>query len=345
MTLSELSESLRQKRDLQAEDISAAVVWLTKEESPEAEKIAFLRELSRKGETAEEISEFAKQFLSRALVPQIDLKSLGKPVLDNCGTGGDRLDLFNVSTTAAFVLAGGGVAVAKHGNRSISSSSGGADVLEALGVPFDLDPSVLAESLKRNGMGFLFAPKFHPAFKALAPVRRQLASEGVVTIFNILGPLLNPLQPEFQMIGLFRPEILANYATTLSMLGRTRAWVFTGYTEDKQPMDELSLAGHNEIVQISGTTIQQIETLSHPLAPAATPNLRGGDATLNAEILVGILDGTITDAKRDMVLLNAAAGFHLCGLAPDLNQGVERAKESILSGAALAKLHAMQQLA
>ena len=331
-----LLSTLENGTELTAPQIETAVAALIDPAEHNDEKTSFLRALRTKGETPAEIAGFARALLARAVNPGIDPARLPGPAIDVCGTGGDQLDLFNVSTTVAFVLAGGGAAVVKHGNRAITSKSGGADVLAALGVPLDLPPDGLRRSLERSGFGFLFAPRYHPAFAAIGPARRQLAAEGVGTIFNLLGPLLNPARPDHQLVGIFAAALAETYAEVLRQLGRRSVWVVHG----EGGMDELSTLGatsvsrfdlrrsdatHHETVSPEQAGLSRIDTLKE---------LRGGTAAENARVLVGILSGEIRGARRDIVLFNAAAGFVVTGLSDDLFAGVERARESILSGRA-----------
>ena len=185
--------------------------------------------------------------------PGVDPARLPGPLLDVCGTGGDRLDLFNVSTTAAFVLAAGGAAVAKHGNRGVSSRSGGADVLAALGVPLDRDPADARRDLETHGLCFLLAPRYHPAFAAVAPVRRALAAEGVSTVFNLLGPLLNPVRPARQLVGVFEERLTGTFAQVFRELGRARAWAVHGDAGGGRGMDEFSTLGPTAVAACEAT--------------------------------------------------------------------------------------------
>ena len=330
-----LLASLTRKEELSPAQIAEAVAALTDEAVPDAGKADFLRALRAKGETPVEIAGFAHALLARAVDPEVDPARLPGPLLDVCGTGGDRLGLFNVSTTAAFVLAAGGAIVVKHGNRAVTSRSGGADVLAALGIPLDQPPAGLRRSLETTGFGFLFAPHYHPAFRAVAPVRRQLAAEGIGTIFNLLGPLLNPARPAHQLVGLFAPDALAPYAETLQRLGRRSAWTVHG----AGGMDELSTLGESRVCSfqedgpITSATVTPEDAELPRLADPAP--LVGGDAEENARTLVGILAGEILDARRDLVLLNAAAGFVVAGLSGDLAAGAERARAILADGTAL----------
>ncbi len=338
--------ALHAGRELSPGDVASAVTALLAPADvvSDARKGAFLRDLRARGETPGEIAAFAHRLLERAVDPGIDPARLPGPLLDVCGTGGDRLDLFNVSTTAAFVLAAGGAAVAKHGNRGVSSRAGGADVLAALGIPLDREPADARRDLETHGLCFLLAPRYHPAFAAVAPVRRALAAEGVSTVFNLLGPLLNPARPARQLVGVFTDALTATFARVFRELKRERAWAVHGDAGEGRGMDELSTLGVTTIAECEGETLRE-----HRIEPgrAGLPRavslgeLRGGDAAENARILVGILAGEIRGSKRDLVLLNAAAGFVVAGLSPDLFAGVERARTVLDGGEALGKLRAV----
>lgn len=304
-------------------------------------KAALLRALSAKGETMDEIACFVRAFLAHAVQPSLDLTQLAAPAIDVCGTGGDKLGLFNVSTTSMFVLAACGVAVVKHGNRGITSRSGGADVLESLGIRIDLPPALFAECVQRHGAAFMLAPQYHPAFASVAPVRKQLAAEGTRTIFNIIGPLLNPLQPAYQLAGVFDAALPEVYAGILRNLGRTRAWAVHGTTSEGAGMDEVSTLGPTIIVKAEPAGVER-ETITIPAAPATLADLLGGDAEENALILLKILDGSDAGPKRDLVLANTAAALQVTGLAQSWEEGLARTGEAIASGNALAVLRALQ---
>lgn len=328
-------------RELTPDQIDLAADQLLDVSVTDSDKAAFLRALADKGETPAEIAAFVSAFLGRAVQPTIDRASLGRPLLDVCGTGGDRLDLFNVSTASVFVLAAAGVAVVKHGNRGITSKSGGADVLEALGIRIDLPAEAFGDCLNEVGAGFLFAQLYHPAFKAVAPVRAHLATEGRRTIFNLLGPLLNPARPDHQLLGVFDEALTAPFADILDRLGRTRAWAVHGHTETGAGMDELSSIGPSVVWETRrGEKARTFEIVPSVLglSPARAEDLRGGGAAENAALLRSILDGTLSGPKREIVALNAAAGLVICGVCDDLPAGLARAAEAIDSGAALGVL-------
>ncbi len=336
-----LFDALHDRAELSPDECAFAVGWLADAAVDPAEKGRFLEALGHKGETAAELAYFARALITRAVDPNIAPSDVSGPMLDVCGTGGDRLELFNISTASMFVLAGGGAVVVKHGNRAITSQCGGADVLEALGVGIDLPPQRLRECVLRHGLGFVFAPAYHPAFAVIGPVRRALASRGISTIFNLLGPLLNPARPTHQLVGVYAAELLEKYAGALLHLGRERAWAVHG-----TGADELTLAGPGvgmsvERGQVRSFTLDPAE-LGLPHAPVEA--LRGGDRETNARMLESILDGTLQGPPAEAVLLNSAAGFVVAGLASELAGGLARARESVASGAALAKLNALRKV-
>ena len=339
MTILKLTMQLKEGVSLDAAEVEHAVAALTSTEVAGGAKADFLKALREKGETAKEIAAFVQALLARAVDPGLDLEKLSGPMIDVCGTGGDKLELFNVSTAVMFVLAAGGACVVKHGNRAITSKCGGADVLEELGVKIDFGPADLRRCVETNGLGFIFAPAYHPAFKAIVPVRKALAAQGIPTIFNLLGPLLNPARPPYQLVGIFSPVLLPKYAEALAVLGRAHAWAVHG-----SGMDELSLTGPSAVQEVVDGAVRELEVDPAALGlPICTvEDLRGGDRIHNAAILVAILDGTEQGPKRDLVLFNAAAGFVITRLASDLASGLALAREQITSGRAIAKLRALQ---
>lgn len=339
-----LIEKVRAGIDLNSADVSIAVALLLSDQTDDASKADFLTLLHRKGESAEEIVAFVRQLIDRAVDPLIDEKNLSGPMIDVCGTGGDGLDLFNVSTTIMFILAAGGVVVVKHGNRSVTSRCGSADVLEQLGVRLDLAPEGLRECVARHGLGFVFARSYHPAFRAIAELRQRLAREKTRTVFNLLGPLLNPARPSRQLIGVYAPRLTSVFAEVLRQLGRERAWVVHGLAETGQGMDDISTGGPTTLAKLQhGKVTSGLIDPRWLNVPASTlEELAGGDAEENAKILEGILSGSVKGAKRDLAVVNAAAGFIVAGMAVDMADGIAMAREQIDSGRALQKLRALQ---
>jgi anthranilate phosphoribosyltransferase len=342
--LKPLIEKLRSGTDLNRGDVDLALAQLFSDQVDDEMKAEFLTILHKKGETVEEIVAFVTQLMKRAVDPMIDSAQLSGPMIDICGTGGDGLDFFNVSTTAMFLVAAGGAVVVKHGNRRVTSSCGSADVLEQLGIEIDLTPEQLNESLKRHALGFIFARKYHPAFRLLAEMRQRLAKRNQRTVFNVLGPLLNPARPSGQLIGVFDPRLTGIFAEVLRQLGRERAWVVHGLGDSGTGMDDISISGATTIAELNkgkvNSAILDVSWLGIPRAPVA--ELQGGEAAQNARTIEEILSGKITGAKRDMTIVNAAGGFVVAGLAKDLKAGIELAREELDSGRALAKLRALQ---
>lgn len=335
-------------QELSVEQITEAAEFLLDENASVDKKVSFLKGLSAKGETPSEIAGFVEAFLERAVDPGTDGIEFNGPTIDVCGTGGDKLNLFNVSTTSMFVIAAGGATVVKHGNRGITSKSGGADVLEALGVRLDISPETFRKCLDEAGVGFLFAQMYHPAFKAVGPVRVELAKDGIRTIFNLIGPLLNPVRPQCQLIGVCDSALGPVFSEILQRLGRESSWIVNGRTADGRPVDEMSLMGETAVFK-SGKADKLTEETVKPedfnLQPCSEEDLKGGDAEENAQILVDILSGKERGAKRDMVLLNAGAGLACAGLADSILSGVEMAGKLIDSGKALERLHKLQAVA
>ncbi len=288
-----------------------------------------LTALSTKGETFEELAGAASAMRSKATRIQVT----GNPVIDIVGTGGDELHTFNISTTSAFVVAGCGVIVAKHGNRSVSSKCGSADVLESLGVNLDLNPEIVEEAVNEIGIGFLFAPKYHGAMKYAMPVRKGL---GVRSIFNLLGPLTNPAGASAILLGVYAPEHTEMFANALKLLGAKRALVVYGHDS----MDEITVTDNTRVTELNNGEIKTYEILPEQYFGELSDleELTGGDAAENAEILRGILEGRIKGGKRNIILLNSAAALLAAGKVGSLKDGIEMAANSIDSGAAKAKL-------
>ncbi len=296
---------------------------------------AMLAGLTVKGPTIEEMTGFAESLYTRAIAVPLPP---GLPLIDNCGTGGDSSGTFNISTTAAFVAAGAGARVAKHGNRSITSRSGSADVLEALGVSTSMGPEKAARAIQEAGMAFLFAQVYHPAFKNLGGPRKEL---GFRTIFNMMGPLLNPAKTGSQVVGVFAPELTGVVARVLSNLGIKRAMVVHG----RDGLDEISLVTTTKVTELRDGWMRDYEfdPLEHGFERCQSADLKGGDAAENAQITRRVLSGE-PGPKRDVVLINAGAAIFIAGLAPDFDAGVELARKSIDSGAAAQVLEKLRAL-
>lgn len=329
--------------------ICQAIDQLVDESVPVTLKAEFLGSLARKGETGAEIGVFARELRARAILPQINGTLRSREILDVVGTGGDRLGTFNISTTAALVATAAGVVVAKHGNRASTSSTGSADVLEALGIPCDLGPEEAVQSLEEHGFAFLFAPKYHPAFRHIVPARKLCAERGQSTIFNILGPLLNPARPSAMLVGVPRPELCEPLAGVLQQLGVRRAMVVCGkaiddsgavrYLDELSPLDETTIA---EFYQENALASSTLRPESFPVQAANLRDLLGGDRETNAVLISRILQGKDRGPKRDAVLLNAAAALFVAGTSRSLAEGWDLAGQVIDSGRAARKLEELQ---
>jgi anthranilate phosphoribosyltransferase len=354
-------------QSLSGEAVQQVVAELVREDVTAELKADFLSALANKGETIEEIAAFAALLRDRSIGVPLDTKTRSREILDVVGTGGDKLNTFNISSTAALLCAAAGIIVAKHGNRAVTSASGSADVLESLGVPLNLSPTDAAKRLGETGFAFFFAPNYHPAFKHLGPARKLCAARGQRTIFNFLGPLLNPVRPTAMLLGVPRPEMCEPIAKVLQTLGVRRAMVICGEvpgpveqslspsdgerTGEKsgpasatQPiahLDEISTLGTTtiaEFYQERALTVNRFNPAIFPLQPATLADLVGGDKQANAETARRILRGKERSPKRDAVLLNAAAALFVAGACPSMTAGWELAEELIHNGTAAAKL-------
>jgi anthranilate phosphoribosyltransferase len=338
--LDTLIKQLADSTALTDEQVRDAIGCLTDETvSPEA-KADFLTALADKGETPGEIAAFASELRDKALCVPLDDETRGREMLDVCGTGGDKLGTFNISTTVALVAAAAGVTVAKHGNRAITSKSGSADVLAELGIPTDLTPEQVAASLRDHGFAFLFAPGYHPAFRHIMPARKLCAERGQRTVFNFLGPLLNPARPTSQLIGVPTGELCEPIARVLQSLGIRRGMVVNGKAGDSA-MDELSTLGENtiaEFYQDRGFSVSRDEPSLFPLQPATLDDLKGGDAGENAATIRAILAGEDRGPRRDAVLLNAAHALFVAARTKSAIEGWDLAASVIDDGLAKSKL-------
>ncbi|MBN1680767.1 MAG: anthranilate phosphoribosyltransferase [Anaerolineae bacterium] len=315
---------------LQAEEAEDVMNQIMTGEASEAQIGAYLMGLRMKGETQDEIIGSARAMRANAV--RVPTRANGD-LLDTCGTGGDKSGTFNISTTVAFVAAGAGLRIAKHGNRAATSKCGSADVLAELGVNLDLTPEQVGQCVDEIGIGFLFAPRLHPAMKHAIGPRRQLA---VRTIFNILGPLTNPAGAQRQLMGVFAPDLTEFIAHVLGALGSTSAIVVCGYGN----IDELTTTGPNRVSHYRDGAVHtyDLNPIDFDLRPAHISELLGGDAPTNAAILRGVLAGEINSAKHDVVLLNAGAAMLAGGLVESIEDGLILAADIINSGKALAKL-------
>jgi anthranilate phosphoribosyltransferase len=322
------------KEDLLQDECESVMQEIMKGEATPSQISSFITALRMKGETPEEIAGCARVMRANS----IKVVAKTDQIVDTCGTGGDGTGTFNISTAVAFVLAGAGCTVAKHGNRSVSSKCGSADVLEELGVKIELTPEDVGRCIDEIDIGFLFAPGLHPAMKHAAVPRREL---GIRTVFNLLGPLTNPASATMQLIGVYDPNLTETIARVLSLLGTKSALVVYG----ADGLDELSTTGKNKVTElINGEiTTYYIEPEQYGLRKAEISDLKGGLPQENAETLRSLLNGE-KNAKRDVLLLNAAAGLFVADMVKNISDGIEMAADTVDSGKALLKLEKLIEL-
>ncbi|OFX23807.1 MAG: anthranilate phosphoribosyltransferase [Anaeromyxobacter sp. RBG_16_69_14] len=324
---------LVERHDLSRAEVVAVMNEIADDGATPAQVGAFLAALRLKGETVDEIAGAAEVMRAR-----VDRVRVGREVfVDTCGTGGDNQNTFNISTTAAFVVAGAGVCVAKHGNRSVSSRCGSADVLAALGVDVDAAKATVERCIEECGIGFLFAPRLHPAFKAVAGIRREL---GIRSVFNLLGPLAHPAGARHQVMGVYEPRFVPIIGGVLAALGACHAFVVHG-----EGLDEIAVTGMTHICEVKAGVAERYAMLPEDFGLRRWDKaaIAGGDAERNAAILRDVLSGQ-KGAPRDAVLANAAAALVAGGAADDLRGGVKLAGAAVDSGAALQKLERLRAL-
>lgn len=318
-------------RDLDQESIASMLEEIFSGQVSEAQIGAFMAALATKGETFEELAGAARAMRRKA----VRIQALSSKVIDTCGTGGDASGSFNISTTTAFVVAGAGVTVAKHGNRSISSKCGSADVLEALGVNLNVDPEIVEEAINEIGIGFMFAPMYHGSMKYAGKARQDC---GIRSIFNMLGPLTNPASASCQILGVYAPELTEMFARALQLLGVEKAFVVHGH----DGMDEITTTDLTRVSELNDGMIKSydLDPLNYFEDYADPKDLLGGDVSENAAITLSILKGE-KGPRQEIVLLNAGAGLMAADRAETLEAGISLARESIASGSALEKLEAL----
>jgi len=330
--LQELTGQVMQNRHLSQAQAETALELMLLEETPDVAIASFLSALAMKGETSDEIAGFARVMRRHVIA----IRSKHHNTVDTAGTGGG-LDTFNISTTAAFVIAGAGLPVAKHGNRAITSRCGSADLLTALGVDVTGSARVAESCLNEIGLAFMFAPHFHPSMKRVAAIRRQL---GHRTVFNLLGPLTNPASAPFQIVGVYSPTLTEKIARSLGQLECRRAWV----VHSQDGLDELSTGASARISEAGpdGVKTFEFDPRQFHMKPADWTSLHGGTPEQNAEITTGILRGRVKGAARDVVVLNAAAAIHLA-TGTDFCDAIRKAEESIDTGAAMNKVELLKK--
>jgi anthranilate phosphoribosyltransferase len=324
------------RQDLTEAEMIATMNQIMQGEASGAQIGGFLMALRMKGETVEEITGAAR--VMRAKCNPVQVASGNGPLVDTCGTGGDGKGTFNVSTITAFVVAGAGLKVAKHGNRSVSSKCGSADLMEALGVKLSLTPEQVGRCIDETGIGFMFAPGLHPAMKHAIGPRQELKQR---TVFNLLGPLTNPAGAQVQVVGVYDPELVEPLARVLGNLGGKSAYVVHG----EGGLDEISICGETRVARLKDGQVssQSITPEDLGLASAGLDRITGGSVEQNLDIALDILKGG-KGPKRDMVLMNAAAAITAAGAADGLKAGVELAAKSIDDGEALGRLKALKDL-
>jgi len=333
--IKQLIQKITSNTDLTKEETEKLFDILMKGEATDAQIGAVLVGLKMKGETVDEITSAASVMKREAVkVPVLDRSRL----VDTCGTGGDKINTFNVSTITAFVAAGAGAKVAKHGNRSVSSKCGSADIMEALGVNIQMPPEKSAEAIEKIGLAFLFAPIYHPAMKNVIKQRREI---GVRTIFNILGPLSNPADAKFQLMGVYDPNLIEPLTKVLSQLGVERAFVVHGM----EGLDEISITSDTLIGELDGEeiSIYKVKPEDFGLNRASLSDIQGGDLEYNLKVALSILEGKEYSPKTDFVALNAAFALKAAGIVENIKDGIELAKETIYSKKAFEVLQKLRE--
>lgn len=324
MKFTDILEKLVHRRDLTPVEAESALRTIISGDVENEQVAAFLTAMRTKGETTQELTSFVRVMREAAVRPEVDIDG----AVDLCGTGGDNSGTFNISTASMFIVAGAGVPVLKHGNRSISSKCGSADVLEALGAKVMLDKKEVEQVFGEAGLVFMFAPNFHPAMKHVMPARRAM---GIRTFFNILGPLLNPAGVRRQIIGAYSKDVARQIARILVNLDTEFAYTVNAH----DGLDEVSLSAQSEIFELNKSMITDsvvFDPKSLGFEWADISDLKGGDAEYNAGIIRSILEGSATDAQRDITLLNATFGIHASGKADHLDDAKALAVESLESG-------------
>lgn len=335
-SLKNFTASLNEKTDLDSEQIKFCIDQLVSEKVESSEKENFLISLSAKGETADEISSFIEHF--RVLAKDPALEPFSENAIDLCGTGGDKAGSFNISTFVSFIIASSGTPVIKHGNRSISSKCGSADLLEAIGIPLEINKDKRIEGMKRLNYSFLFAPSFHPAFKHIAPVRKELAKKGTISIFNILGPMINPAQPGYQLLGVYSQKLVSKLSDSLHQSGTKGGFVIHGCVEGHSTIngvDELTSCGQN-IAQGFGRNLSKEETNFTPeqfgFTQSPIEDLSGGDLNQNLNLMNHILSGTAPSGLTNSILMNTALASLTTGRTQDLHEGVDLGRQLLQDG-------------
>ena len=338
--LVELTARLKARIDLVPAEIAVATAELSSPQTPDSEKIDFLAALEFKGSTASEIMGFAKEFRVRSIDPGVSQWS--SKAIDIVGTGGDHAGGFNISTLVVFTLAAGGVTVMKHGNRGVTSKCGSADLLAAFGVDLEAKPEKVQAALRELGFAFFFAPAYHPAFKYIGPARKALAAIGQRTIFNILGPLINPGRPANILLGVSSEIMVSRLADALHLLGTEAGIAAHGILGVDRGIDELTTTTPNRVRGIG--RLRSIDSVwharEHGLTEGNFDDLKGGDVATNVAITEAVIAGRGPNALVDTIVYNAAVALWICGKTPTVNDGVAQARDLLLGGSVKAKIAA-----
>ncbi len=341
--LADLTAILTSPRDLDPGEIAAAAAALSDPAVPDGEKELFLESMGSKGETAAEVAGFARAFRDRAVDPGVQRWSAR--AIDVVGTGGDHAGGFNISTMVVFVLASAGVTVMKHGNRGITSKCGSADLMSALGTDLEAPHAMIRRSLDELGFAYFFAPAYHPSFRHIAPVRKALAARGRRTIFNILGPLINPGRPAHVLLGVYAESWVPRLAGALDALGTDAGLAVHGVLEGGRGIDELTTAGVNR-VQGAGrlsSVAAQWRAEDFGLEPAPFSDLQGGDLAANLALVEALLDGRGPRGLVDTIALNSAVALWMTGRVGGVGDGIGQARELLLGGAVRRKIAATRE--
>ncbi len=338
MELNQLIEKVSNGVDLTIAESSSAADALASPDVSTDEKKRFLIELSRKGEASDEVAGLANRF--RELARDPGLERWKESAIDVCGTGGDKQGTFNISTTVTFILSAAGIPVFKHGNKSITSKCGSANLLEALGVNITAENEILGKSMEELGFCFMFAQSFHPAFKEIMPVRKALAEEGRHSVFNLLGPLINPGVPAYQLIGVYSPKVMGLVADALTKMGLKAGFIAHCDLGPEGGMDEFSVAGLNLMRGVGALSDADDQWMAEDfgLHSGSLSELQGGDVEENLKIFDQLLAGHAPKALEDSVVLNASAALRVLGRHSSIKDGIEESRDLLLGGAVRSKI-------
>ncbi len=335
-TLQYFTNLLLQKKELANDQIKICTQHLVSEKVNDTLKENFLSALSLKEESPLEIASFVKSFRKLSRNPNLD--QFSNNAIDLCGTGGDKAGSFNISTFVSFVIASSGVSVIKHGNRSVSSKCGSADLIEAIGIPLEQDNASIMEAMKKLNFAFLFAPSFHPAFKHVAPVRRTMAKKGLISIFNILGPMINPANPSFQILGVYSKKLVSKVKESLQHTGVKGGFVLHGIIDndkDISGVDELTSCGPNMIAELGQNASKFNRNLipkDFGLPQSPITDLKGGNLSENLKLMNLVLEGNAPKGLTNSILMNCSLAFLSVNKTSSLEEGVELAEKLVIDG-------------